>query len=174
MKAITLMQPWASLVALKAKRYETRSWSVNYRGLLAIHASKEFSEASRKLARSQPFASVLFGSEEDLPLGCVVAICKLTAVFKTADLTGQSAFEFARDEQSSCEEAFGDFSPGRFAWLLTNVVALENPIPARGALGLWEWDEKSLIQQIQYEKTDAIQTGRCAHRAGIAASQKAA
>lgn len=38
MKAITLMQPWATLVAIGAKRLETRSWSTNYRGPLAIHA----------------------------------------------------------------------------------------------------------------------------------------
>jgi hypothetical protein len=175
MKAITIMQPWASLIALKAKRYETRSWNVNYRGPIAIHASKEFSEASRKLARSEPFSSVLFGNEEDLPLGCIIAICNLTAVFRTADLTGQSAFEFARDDQSSREEAFGDFSPGRYAWLLTNIVALDEPIPARGALGLWEWDHQQLnLSSIKNEKQNAIQTGRCAYRTGFAAPKKAA
>lgn len=39
MKAITLWQPWASLIAVGAKKYETRSWATKYRGLLAIHAS---------------------------------------------------------------------------------------------------------------------------------------
>jgi hypothetical protein len=34
MKALTLTQPWASLVAFKAKRIETRSWSTNYRCFL--------------------------------------------------------------------------------------------------------------------------------------------
>ena len=42
MKALTLTQPWASLVAIGAKRIETRSWSTPYRGLLAIHAAKGF------------------------------------------------------------------------------------------------------------------------------------
>ena len=40
MKAITLWQPWASLLACGAKRYETRSWSTSYRGPIAIHAGK--------------------------------------------------------------------------------------------------------------------------------------
>jgi hypothetical protein len=38
------------------------------------------------------------------------------------------------------ENAFGDYSPGRYAWLLANVRALPEPIPAKGALGLWEWE----------------------------------
>jgi len=41
MKALTLWQPWASLVATGAKRIETRSCVTKYRGPLAIHAAKE-------------------------------------------------------------------------------------------------------------------------------------
>lgn len=40
MRAITLWQPWASAVALGSKTIETRHWSTNYRGPLAIHAAK--------------------------------------------------------------------------------------------------------------------------------------
>lgn len=39
MKAISLWQPWASLVALGVKTIETRSWSTKYRGPLTIHAA---------------------------------------------------------------------------------------------------------------------------------------
>jgi len=39
MKAITLWQPWASLLACGAKKYETRSWATSYRGPIAIHAA---------------------------------------------------------------------------------------------------------------------------------------
>ncbi|UWG96803.1 ASCH domain-containing protein [Dehalobacter sp. DCM] len=39
MKAITLWQPWASLLACGAKKYETRSWDTSYRGPIAIHAA---------------------------------------------------------------------------------------------------------------------------------------
>jgi len=138
------MQPWASLVAIKAKRYETRSWNTHYRGPLAIHASKEFSQAARRLARAEPFASALFGSEEDLPTGCIVAVCDLEAVMKVGANPCQSVFGFAHNPLSSAEESFGDFSPGRFAWMLTNVIALENPIPARGAQSLWEWNDEAL------------------------------
>jgi hypothetical protein len=36
------------------------------------------------------------------------------------------------------ELAFGDYRAGRFAWLLADIRALPEPIPARGALGLWD------------------------------------
>jgi len=38
-KTLTLSQRWATLVALGAKRIETRSWRTSYRGPLAIHAA---------------------------------------------------------------------------------------------------------------------------------------
>ncbi len=41
MKAITIHQPWASLIVVGAKRFETRSWETKYRGPIAIHASKQ-------------------------------------------------------------------------------------------------------------------------------------
>lgn len=39
MKAITIWQPWASLLACGAKKYETRSRPISYRGPIAIHAA---------------------------------------------------------------------------------------------------------------------------------------
>ena len=39
MKALSLRQPWASLIANGHKTIETRTWRTRYRGPLAIHAS---------------------------------------------------------------------------------------------------------------------------------------
>lgn len=40
MKAISLRQPWASMIARLVKTIETRRWSTNHRGDLLIIASK--------------------------------------------------------------------------------------------------------------------------------------
>ena len=40
MKLISLWEPWATLLATGQKRIETRSWSTDYRGPVAIHAFK--------------------------------------------------------------------------------------------------------------------------------------
>lgn len=142
MRAITIQQPYAQLIALRAKRYETRSWKTNYRGPLAIHSSLEFSPQARALCRCEPFATALLGNE-DLPLGCVVATCDLAAVIPTSADEG-SLFAEVENDFPEEELPFGDFSPGRYAWLLKNVRALENPLSARGALSLWDWDETAL------------------------------
>jgi activating signal cointegrator 1 len=71
-KAISLHQPWASLIARGYKKYETRSWPTSYRGPIAIHAAKKFLHVPQLLQ--------LLGKKEksDFPLGAVVAIADLT------------------------------------------------------------------------------------------------
>ncbi|WP_339303996.1 hypothetical protein [Paenibacillus sp. FSL R5-0519] len=39
------------------------------------------------------------------------------------------------------EYHFGDYSDGRFAWQLDDVVQLQEPVPAKGQLSLWNWEE---------------------------------
>jgi hypothetical protein len=39
---------------------------------------------------------------------------------------------------------FGDYSTGRYAWILTLISPLAEPIPAKGKQGFWEWDEVGL------------------------------
>jgi hypothetical protein len=137
MKAITLYQPFAALIAIGAKRIETRSWSTNYRGPLAIHAAKGFPKWAKDLSKESPFSETLYsrfvGLEiwRQLPLGSIVATCELE---NCALIT--SHFVFHEGEEQ--ERFFGDYTPGRYAWILTNVKALPEPVPAKGALGLWD------------------------------------
>jgi hypothetical protein len=49
MKAITLWQPWATLLAVGCKHMETRSWPTKYRGEILIHASKKPYSQVRKI-----------------------------------------------------------------------------------------------------------------------------
>lgn len=65
MRCLTLTQPWATLVAIGAKRIETRSWSTSYRGPLAIHAGKKWTREDRELLDtyggvSNPFVNALY------------------------------------------------------------------------------------------------------------------
>ena len=148
MKAITLTQPWATLVAIGAKRIETRSWRTPYRGSLAIHAAKGYPSWAKETCFTEPFASVLDAAgiyKQAMPRGIVLATCRLIACVPTRDLHLGRIVEC--DPSARCEPfpiteqelAFGDYSPGRWAWLLADVIAFPIPIPARGALSLWEW-----------------------------------
>lgn len=145
MKALTLTQPWATLVAIRAKPVETRSWTTPYRGPLAIHAAKGFPREAIELCFEQPFVSSLPAASialpSELPRGAVIAVCRLAGCFRITD-QDRDDYELATGEHivlSATDFAFGDFTPGRFGWLLADVQPLPEPIPARGALGLWDW-----------------------------------
>jgi hypothetical protein len=140
MKALTLTQPWATLVAIGAKRYETRSWSTNYRGPLAIHAAKGFPGSAMEICLEEPFKSALTEggfqngfrnlNSIDSTRGHIIATCDLVDVIR---ITAQNA-------PTGSEFAFGDYTPGRYMWRLENVVTVETPVPAKGKLSLWEWE----------------------------------
>lgn len=158
MKGLTLTQPWATLVAIGAKRIETRSWSTGYRGWLAIHAAKGLGKVGGRLGlqgvcAEEPFRSVLTANSHDqvhhglwhpvtnslLPLGMIVAVVNLHRVGRIRErFDGFITVDGLDLPLSDQEVAFGDYTPGRYGWSLTNVHRLATPIPCKGALGLWD------------------------------------
>jgi hypothetical protein len=153
MRVLTLTQPWATLVAIGAKQIETRSWPTHYRGPLLIHAAAGLGPGGRRafydLCYSEAFTSVLaplwspgtFFAPVSLPFGAIVARCELTGL---AQMCGEGYIRTLDTrvifKPSRQELAFGDYTPGRYAWLLSDVQALPTPIPVKGQLGLWEYD----------------------------------
>lgn len=145
MKALTLTQPWATLVAIGAKRIETRSWRTAYRGALAIHAAKGFPRWARETCEELEFVREL--GPDPLPLGSVIATCRLISCIPTRELQSNRLIEV--DDAARCdpfylndrERAFGDYSPGRWAWLLADAKPCV-PVMATGALSLWDWEAK--------------------------------
>jgi hypothetical protein len=140
-KALSLTQPWATLVALEAKRIETRGWSTSYRGPLAIAAAKAFPVDCRDLCDEEPFRSVLRAhglGASDLPRGVVLCTTELIDCIPTEKIREAWCY------YSECvhEESFGNYDDRRYGFLLGKVTrTFTPPIPARGALGLWDWIE---------------------------------
>jgi hypothetical protein len=154
-KAITLHQPWATLIAIGMKRQETRGWNTQHRGVVAIHAGKAmpdylvgpnaqtvlnpFDRISQqvtvwrrdKLVHLDGVTVPAEHRNKPLPLGAVVAVAVL------ADTRSTSHPDHLPTE---LEDALGDHTEDRWAWALTQVYALPEPIPASGAQGLWEWE----------------------------------
>jgi len=132
LKAITLWQPWASLIAVGAKKIETRSWATKYRGPLAIHASMKAVEKplyiDPRLVRLLQEAG--YKKPTDLPTGCILATCNLT---ECLEMTEENIVEVPE-----LEKVFGDFEPGRYMWILEDVKKLDKPIPAKGKQRIWE------------------------------------
>lgn len=157
MKALSLWQPWASLIAVGAKRYETRSWATKYRGPIVIHAAmKPYNLGNIDFALSMGImnaAESVFGIYEanNLPLGVIVATAELvrchliwTSAIRDVDADGKAVDVLcagsSRISKRSDEFLFGDWTPGRYAWELANVQLLNTPIPAKGRQGLWNWE----------------------------------
>ena len=145
MKALSLTQPWASLVVLGMKRWETRRWRTSYRGYLLIHASKRLPAECQALCREEPFKSALGGHV--LPTGAIIGQVKLTGCFGTAsvDRTVREYFGGLRIPPDDRERAFGDYSPGRWAFRLENPVWFSEPLPYSGSLGIFEVLDDGLL-----------------------------
>ncbi len=182
MKALSVTQPHAQLIALLMKLIETRSWATSYRGQLAIHAAKGLGPVGGKrglldLCGEQPFFGALYpivpGADrycdkeaiaDALPLGAIVAVCDLVACRPATEL-GNGFFSGPRSIETGMvrlwkltdqERAFGDYSPGRFAWLLDNIRALPEPVPAKGQLGLWQLDTPTEMAVTRQLIRDAV------------------
>jgi ASCH domain len=113
MRALTIRQPWASLMVAGEKDVENRGWTTRYRGALAIHAGQRLDEDLKPWQRS------IVQRIDDLPRGAIIGIVDLVDV--------------VRDSRSQWAE------PGSYHWLLTNPRPIE-PVPMRGRLGLWTPD----------------------------------
>ena len=142
MKAITIWQPWASLLVSGRKRYETRSWATSYRGPIAIHAAKRpVRQTIDALAADRgagwltlDYFDSLFmrpGELNQLPTGAIVG----TAILTRCNLITEAFVA----KLTPMELALGDFTLGRYAWDFHVRITADSPVPVKGMQGIWEW-----------------------------------
>lgn len=155
MKALSLWQPWASLIVIGAKRFETRSWSTAYRGQLLIHAAKHFTREEAETCHDDPFNKVLdnagYHTCNDIPRGCLLGVADLIQCYLCTDYwleyLNYTPFK-PKYELSKLELSFGDFYPGRFAWQLANIRRFPTPIPYTGHQGLFNVPDDVVAEQL--------------------------
>lgn len=126
-KCVSLWQPWASFIAEGLKHVETRGWPAPAAIIgtrIGIHAAK-----TRDGILATSCESILSDSmrriEEEhgpLPFGAIVATAVVEACVPVERLKADD---------------FGDYAPGRYGWILTDVRKLETPIPYKGAQGIF-------------------------------------
>ncbi len=146
MKLISLWEPWATLMAIGAKRIETRSWQTSYRGWLAIHASKGgLGKAQLQECCSDPRFSLALSGEVLKP-GHIVAVVELIDCCPMEDrgcLPG--VFSDYPEMDTPQERAFGDYHPDRWAWVTDRLFRLQ-PIPYKAAQGLCDVREDTIAE----------------------------
>lgn len=138
MKAISLIQPWGTLIYDEIKTIETRTWGTEHRGDLLICAGKKFqhdysdieADLLKKVFRAHGYKPKLEHKQ-----GVALCVVKLIHV---RDMTED-------DVLMACYPC----TPGRKAWLITEVRPVK-PVPIKGKLSLFDVDD-SLIK-IDYEE----------------------
>jgi hypothetical protein len=134
MMGLTLWQPWAAAIALGLKCVETRSWYTPYRGVLAIHG------ASRKIdlwkLPVNAFISWWTQEKRERDNGRMAAALTQGAVVCAARLIHVRRVEDGENIPNR-QRCWGDYTPGRYAWTLENVVPLRKPVRCKGAQKLW-------------------------------------
>ena len=133
MNTITLWQPWASFMAWGIKTIETRHWPLP-KSLenkpIAIHAAKKIARITNPHFEDAMIDQGL--SYDDLPTGFI--LCYFEKV-RCAKITGKNS-----GYPEYPERAFGDYTPGRYMWIMEELNVLPWPVMIKGKQGIWNWD----------------------------------
>ena len=155
MKALTIWQPWASLIMAGVKPYEFRSWAAP-RSLvgqrIAIHAgarpmrAAEIHELLEHLGLPRTARGTGLAVAASIPI--LERAWRRPELFPLKHVLGTALLGQPR---RACEIYPDDFSSdsdrlehSNWAWPLTAIEHLEPPVPARGAQGLWDWHSSLL------------------------------
>lgn len=144
MKAISLWQPWGSLIAQGWKTIETRHWATAYRGPIAIHAAKRWTREQIFFVRRCWELGI--PTPVVMPLGVIVATAHLEAIRPTDDLRVDLANTAVL--RRSRELYLGDFGPGRYGWLLRHVRQVHPHLPFVGRQGLFDVPDELLTGRV--------------------------
>lgn len=118
-RAITVRQPWAWAIAHRGKDVENREWATSWTGPLLIHAGKGIDLADiPTVAKSTGFHA------EEIDRWIIPG-----AVLAVATMTGEHVCS------GKCSRLWA--VSGAHHFQLTHVRPLDQPIPTKGALGLW-------------------------------------
>lgn len=126
MKAITIKQPYASLIEQGFKEYEFRTWKTNYRGKILIHAGKSIDKKSMEKFKEYNL---------DCQTGCIIAEADLTDCIKVNDNFRKILKE---KEPLVYSNIINSKEWNGYAFKLENIKKVE-PIFINGKLSLWEY-----------------------------------
>lgn len=154
MKVLSLLQPWATLVVIGAKKIETRGWKprqevtnvIKKEGFL-IHASQNIDEAKILcgIPGIEPFKQYI-RYYTDLPTGAIIGHVQFRDAITTSTNYGMTTIEKWAGDHWQIEKQFGDYSDKRFGWLLSDPVKLDTPVACKGALNLWDCPGDVIIE----------------------------
>ena len=146
MKALSIKQPWASLIAHGIKDIENRTWKTHFRGRIYIHASAKG-------------AQVVFDGEQRTYLKSrkqPVDITQLSAIIGEVDI-----IDCVINHPSIWAESTATTQDGKeivekpiYNWVLANPVLYDKPIlNIKGKLSFWEFEPNKICDHPRSERT---------------------
>lgn len=163
-KVLTLWQPWASLLVHGAKKIETRpkpTTRTAEKGTYLIHAASKWTKEQERICFQKPFYKELLNIADEigfdmdpftfktkyhckLPLGQIIGAIEVTQcqlIIIDNAISSKATVKVKNKNEhviiSSPEYHFGDYTPGRYAWLTQNPRVLKTPIPYKGGQGYY-------------------------------------
>lgn len=124
MKAITLKQPWATLIAEGLKEYEFRSWKINYRGEILIHAGKTVDKEAMERFKHLDL---------EYPKSRIVARVIIKDCIKLND----------KENKAIIKEnplIYGDINRDGYAWKHKLIEKINNKEEVLGKQGIWYYN----------------------------------
>lgn len=153
MKALTLWQPWATLVAYEVKPFEFRRWPAPkwiWDQRIAIHAGarpvrpKEIDTLISQLRLEEGWGTALKPEALDLlltmqsrpdtiPLSSILCTAVIGKPVPAAEAVRQAYGEdFKGDSDRIDHQVFG--------WPMLDVKRFDIPVPMKGMQGFWTWE----------------------------------
>ena len=129
MKAITIKQPWASLIVEGVKDIENRTWNTKFRGRVLIHAAMSDFDFTKAMT-SEYQREFIKQIQKPYIKGAIIGSVEIVDCIKSNKDLGNSPW--------------GNFYC--YHWVLANPIKFDKPIPAKGKLSFWEFEiNKKLI-----------------------------
>ena len=128
MKALTIKQPWASLIVDGYKHYEFRSWKTNYRGKILIHAGLSLEKDMMERFKDYNL---------DCTLGAIIGEAELVDCILVDE-------KFNQELRNIDPIVYGRSNHvENYAWKLINIKKYDEPIFIKGKLGLWNYNSNN-------------------------------
>ncbi|WEF52528.1 hypothetical protein AFIC_001019 [[Pseudomonas] carboxydohydrogena] len=152
MKALTIWQPWASLIIMLAKPYEFRGWNFTDRPNLAKLVGRRIViHAAARQPKADELEDILdrfdAGESSLLPSARPFVEWQLQSLRETKKIAAPVSAALGTaviGEPVNVLKLFPDEDPDRldpsmYGWPMTDVRQFPEPIPAAGAQGFWNW-----------------------------------
>ena len=134
LRALTVKDPYATLIAVRTKQIETRHLRTRHRGPIAIHSSMAFSREDQARCSQEAVCSALeragIRSSADMPRGAIIAVAAVVGCDQVPGGHGREGAIPPGAERSS-----GSCAPGRCKLGLQGAHRLPQPVPCRGCSG---------------------------------------